>query len=229
MGMSEEEIQRWRDVLLTAPSDDARATILNQLRVQNRKQFLELCRGLAAHPPPSTQDLGLRMLGYHGDPDDDEADAIARAHLDDPALLKAALLALGAVAIPSTFPILLASAEDGHYLALRSATKQARTLEQRRQVLQLARRQIMSNDLQMRVQAVWALRQLSTAEEEERLLLEAARRFPDELIFAALRHATPGVLPALRTLLAQFPTGSAQYNDVTDAIQAIQTSYPDAT
>jgi hypothetical protein len=220
--MSEEDAQQWRRAILAAPDDVTRDAILNQLREQDRARFLTLSRALATQPPLPLQDLGLRMLGYYGDPNDSEADRIARAQLGNPPLRKAALLALGTVAITSTFPTLLAAADNGDYLALRSVTKQARTPEQRRQVLQLARQHIMSSDPQLRIQAVWALRRLSTVVHEERLLVEAARRFPDELIFAALRHASPDVLPALDSMLDQFPSGSAQYHDIADAIQDIR-------
>jgi len=99
---------------------------------------------------------------------------------------------------------------------------QARTAEQRHRVIELARRLLFAESPRLRTMAVRVLNGLSSPDQEEDLLLEAARRYHDEIVIGSLEEATPRVLPALRQMLADLRPGYAAAGDVERAIDALE-------
>src|SRR5258708_8500377 len=124
---------------------------------------------------PEVQGTALLLLGGNGAGDDPGAEAAAVAALHNAECRDAAWAALGRVATPATFPLLLAEAEAGSSWALRAAQAQARVGEQRQQVLELARCKLFADDVSMRERAMEALRAFSTPPAEEDLLFAAVR------------------------------------------------------
>src|SRR5260221_1300692 len=151
MRMRDQEIGQWRQKLLSTrePTLDE----LDRLRIQERDRYLTLCRALAWDSSASIRLIALRQLGYYGERNDSAAEAAALDAATDPAdpeVGNAALLALGTVATPRAFPTLLSVAVSGGYLGLEAAAKQARTPGQRESIVQLARRFVLSEDVQLR-------------------------------------------------------------------------------
>jgi hypothetical protein len=162
------------------------------------------------------------MLGYYGDRDDAVAEAAALAALRQPDEQSDALRALGTVGTNASFSALLPFAESGSVQGLAAALKQARTESERVRVLELAQRFILGEDFHLRMISLRCLQHLSQPEREEDLLVEAVRQHPDELVIAALKHATPRVLPALREIYASFPPESAEARDLAETLQELE-------
>ncbi len=198
---ADDSLEVWRQRIL-ADKEYGRGA-LEHLERENRQRFLEICRLLVGDVSPKVQRTALLLLAAKGDADDPAAEAAAVAALHNAECRDAAWAALGRVATPATFPLLLAEAEAGSSWALRAAQAQARVGEQRQQVLELARCKLFADDVSMRERAMEALRAFSTPPAEEDLLLAAVRRFSDESIFEALCFATPRVLPMLEEILAR--------------------------
>jgi hypothetical protein len=218
--MWDQEIDQWRQKLLSTrePTLDE----LDRLRNQERDRYLALCRALAWDRSPSIRLIALRQLGYYGERDDSAAEAAALDAAADPELRNAALLALGTVATPQAFPTLLAFAASGRYMGVEAAAKQARTPEQRESLVQLARRFVLAEDVQLRWRAVKTLRTFSTPLAEEQLLMEAARRYVDDFTISALGQASARVLPVLRALQSKAPAQSYLHADLSRAIATVQ-------
>jgi hypothetical protein len=113
-------------------------------------------------------------------------------------------------------------------MGVEAAAKQARTPQQRQQVLQIARRWALSPSLQMRWRVVKTLNTFSSPTEDEHLLLAMARHYADDFTLSALGRASLHALPALRALQADYPSTSAEYQDIAHAVQRLeQKSQPD--
>src|SRR5258708_24600536 len=81
-------------------------------------------------------------------------EAAAIEVLDDPEQRDVAFGVLGRKATPQVFPLLLTTAQHGETEALWAAARQARTAEQRQQVLEIARQQVLAEDARMRSRAL---------------------------------------------------------------------------
>lgn len=215
-----EELTHWQQLILADRVEAERS--LKRLAQEDHAHFMALCHRLLEQHDPEVQRLVLWRLGFQGEHDDARVTAIALAALEDPSQREAALIALRTVATPGAFPTLLSYAEAGYFLALKAAAWRARTEEQRDQVLAVARQQALSQNSQLREIAVRVIRTFSSPAKEEAPLLEAAQRYFDEFVFAALRHATVQVLPVLLEMRAQMRPGTAEHQDISKAIEAIQ-------
>jgi hypothetical protein len=162
---------------------------------------------LAQDTKPSVQRAAFRQLARRGDPNDPLVEAVALAMLEQPTQYELALRVLARTATPAAFLRLWQEAEAGSSKALVATAKQARTPEQRQQVLSLTRRWLLVEDLYQRQDALSALQTLSRVPQEEALLLEVAVRYQDDFISWALWDATPHALPALEALLQQNQPG----------------------
>jgi hypothetical protein len=220
MSLSEDEINQWQQIILANEVDADRS--LKRLGEENHEQFMALCHKLLKKSSPEVRRVVLRRLGFQGNHNDAFAEAIALAALEEPREREAALIALRRIATPAAFPALLRYAGSGYFLALKAAAWQAQTEEQRHQVLALARRQVLSETPHMREIAVRVIRTFSSPAAEEALLLEAAQRYFDEFVFGALRQATLQALPTLLGMQAKMRPRTAEYNDASRAIEALQ-------
>lgn len=189
---------------------------------EDSEQFAQLAIALARSPYPLVRVAALRLLGFYGRKDDKVAQDVAENNLGDAQTREEALRALGRVGTETAFAIVLTYAQEGNLRALWAAAEQARTKQQRDDIIQLARQFLLSNEVHLRMQALRCLRALSTIQADEDLLLKAAEQHPDELIFAAMRTASPAILPGLRRLRDRFPKGSAEYLDITDTIERVE-------
>lgn len=124
--------------------------------------------------------------------------------------------------LQEAFPVLYAASIGGERSALVGAARQARTETQRQQALQLSRVWLFSKIYAQRDEALRALRLLSTAQAEEDVLLQAYLTYGDELVVWAIGGASACMLPILRNLLARWPVGCAEYNDVRGAIRRLK-------
>lgn len=227
MVVSHYALTRWHSLLANKGDEHSGAAALRRLYRRDHERFVLLCRQLADDDLPTIKATALRMLGYYGEPEDTQAQSAALRALSDPATRDAALLALGKVGTAEAFPVLFHYASEGATpkgsdIALRGLVKRATTEEQRHRVLELSRRLVLAEDFQVRIAAVQALRAVSNPVAEEQLLLEAASRYPDETIFGALGHATTRILPELREMRSRFRPGTAQYQEMSRAIESIE-------
>lgn len=220
MDIPDAERQEW-ERRITADEKHA-GTLLRDLHQSDHPTFLAVCRALAGSQIVAARRLGLKLLGFHGDRDDPIGEQAARSALDMPDLRREALLALGTVGTTAAFEVLIRYTEAGDSHALRPTLRQARTQEQKQQLLELVRQFVLSDAFYLRTNALYCLQRLSTPTQEEDLLVEAVRRHPDELIFGALSAASGRVLQALEAIRQQFRPGSAEYMDASRAIQAIE-------
>ncbi len=217
---ADDALEVWRQRIL-ADEEYGRGA-LEQLERENRQRFVELCRSLAGDVVSTVQRSALLLLATNGEADDAAAEAVAIADLHNPDLRDAAWRALGRVATPTVFPLLLAEASAGSSEALHAAQAQARTGEQRAQVLELARRKLLADDFLMRERAMEVIRAFSTSAAEEDLLVEALERHSDESFLEAICFATPRVLPRLEELLKRIGSGYVESYGIARAIRIIQ-------
>jgi hypothetical protein len=157
-----------------------------------------------------------------GDRDDAVAEAKVRAAAGVPALRARALLALGTVGTPTAFPWLYALCSAGEKYALVASARQARTMLQRQQALELSRRWLLSEEYAQRDEALRALHLLSTAAAETAPLLRAYLAYGDEWVVRARGGASAYLLPILHLLLARWPADSAEYGEVVRAIRRLE-------
>jgi hypothetical protein len=231
--MQEYTIETLRQGILSNSIEEKRATTraFKQLAKDNHSQFLDMCYTLLQDPEIRVQFKVFGMLGWHGDRDDPIAEAAARKALSNPELRGRALLALGTVGTSATVPLLFEEAERDLKqpererrvkIALESLAKQARTEEDRRKALRLSREALLSEHYPLRDVALRALKILSTAADEEDLLLQAYRMYHDELVVWALGAASPHMLLILYELLAAVEPQYAEHKDIARAIDRIK-------
>lgn len=217
MDISDAERQAWEWRITT---DEQRAgAALRELHQSDYQTFLAICRALVGSQELAARRLGLELLGFYSDRDDPVGEQAARNALDTPDLRREALMAFGAVGTSSdAFAMLVGYVEAGDSRALRPALRQQRTRDQKQRLLGLARQFVPSDSLHLPTNVLYCLQRLSNPAQEEELLVEAARRHPDELIFSALSHASGRILHALEEIRERFPPGSAEYEDASSAI-----------
>lgn len=220
VAVSDADIRAWETRIVADQAEAVAA--LRQMNSDDHAGFLALCRALAQHGTPGVRRVALRLLADYGDRDDQIGQQVAEMALPDLDARVDAIRALGRLGTDTAFDVLKGYAQNGERHALLAAMLQARSDEQRREVVRLARQYVLRDDFHMRMIALRCLRTFSRPEVEEDLLIGAARRHPDELTFAALRSATARALPALYAMRSAFRPGSAQHGDVSRAIQAIE-------
>lgn len=221
VGRVDEELEGWKRRLREL-DDVAAFQALQHLDERDHAAFVGLSHQLLQDPALPIQEAALGALGELGDADDAIGEAAALRALDEPPLHEVALIALAKIATPAAFPLLLARAQAGDGWALRAVAWQARTAEQRQRVMELSRLLLFADSPRLRTMAVRVLNGLSSPDQEEDLLLEAARRYHDEIVIGSLEEATPRVLPALRQMLADLRPGTAEAGDVERAIDALE-------
>ncbi len=208
MPVEDDQIEPWRQNILV--DSDFGAQALRHLDDTDHERFVAICHTLVHDPSPVVGRVSLHLLGgSHGD-------------ADDPVTEAAAIGVLGRKATPQVFPLLLTTAQHGETEALWAAARQARTAEQRQQVLEIARQQVLAEDARMRSRALLALKWLASPAAEEDLLLVAAQRWHDPSVFAMLRAATPRVLPALYALQATLSAQDSVQQTVARTITFIE-------
>jgi hypothetical protein len=217
----DDELEQWKQRLRTLDFV-ASFHALKHIDEHDHAAFVDLCHQLLRDPTPSIQEAVLGALGHLGDPDDGIGEAAALRALDEPTLHDVALIALARIATPAAFPLLLAHAQVAGAWALRAVAWQARTAEQHQLVLELARQLLFAESRHIRTMAVRILTGLSRPDQEEDILLEAARRHMDEIVIASLGQATPRMLPAMRQILAEIGPGYAESKDLQRAIDALE-------
>ncbi len=184
---------------------------LDRLDKTQHAQFVAVCHVLLKDADRQIQKIALRKLGQRGDRDDVIAENEAIAALAQEDLHDTAIFALGTIGSDKVFPILFEYARSGNAEALSAVAKQARTDEQRRQVVRLARRGLFSPILAMRYNACEILQSLSNVLAEEHLYLASSEIFTDEFTIFALRAASAYALPRLQRMLRSYPPDSVQY------------------
>jgi hypothetical protein len=215
-----DDANSWQEAILHN-ADDARQG-LRLLNERDHASYICVARQLMQDADTTVRHEALLTWAFYGDPNDAEVEVVAIDALQIPELRNAALVALKQAGTPAAFPFLLSYASQGFEYALHAAAWQARTPQQRQQVLELARKQLFFKSARVRTMAVRVIRRLSSPEREEQLLLKAARRHLDEMVIYALRWASNDVLPALREMLAEIGPGYAESKDLAEAIATIE-------
>jgi hypothetical protein len=218
------DVARYRASLLSDDVIERRAIsrTLAELSMTQHADFVHLCRDLLDDSTLRVRREILWHLRRFGDSDDAVTEAKVVAALAVLALRARAVLGLGTVGTEAAFPMLYAASVDGEMFALEASARQARTPEQRQQVLRLSRVWLFSETYAQREEALRALRLLSTAQAEEDVLLRAYLTYGDELVVWAIGGASARMLPILRNLLRRWPVGCAEYNDVRGAIRRLE-------
>ena len=212
-----------------------------QMRNEQRVQWLALCHALAWDDDDVVRTFALRQLAFYGDNSDLEAEAAALdvlKHMPEKVrevapeyphritpqrhLQIAALLALGHVGGAAAFPILFARAQAGDEIALRNAAVQAHTLQQQKQIVELARKFLQADEFHLAYQGLQALWRFSTPEHEQSLLLAVARKSKFDIIIRMLGHGNPTILPAVRELLSELPPHTVQHKAALEAIEELE-------
>lgn len=210
----------WQELM--RGNESAAWDALVRLEREDHARFIALCHRLLSQPETALRRLALRGLAFRGDANDEIGEAAAVDALREPTLHNAAFAALATIATPASFPILLDYARAGYPLALRAATRQARTADDGGQVLAVARDLLFSDQEATRAMAVRVLCGRSSPEAEEDVLLRAMEQHPDEMVISALSRASPRVLPALQGALDRIGSGYAESTDLELAIEAVR-------
>lgn len=219
MDIAVDELMTWKQLILSDKYQGKPA--LDALDTTNHDHFVAVCRALLDDLSPIIRLVALMKLGQRGDRDDIVAQNGALQALNDEALRDTALFALGRVGTPEAFPLLFSSAVAGSSEALKAASKQVRTTEQRNRVLELAREDLCSYDLDLRDAALGVLMQHSTITAEQEVLLRSAEIFTDDFVFVALEHASGEILPRLYALREKYPFG-AEHKAIARTIARIE-------
>jgi hypothetical protein len=216
------ELARYRSRLLSDDRDVLRAAAQDfaQLAETHHARFLRLCYALLDEIAPHARVRAavLGQLRRRGDRDDPIAENKVLALLSVPELRRHALLALGTAGTAAAVPIVYEHCLAGELCALEAFAHQSRTPAQRDEALRLSREWLLSPIYRRRDEALWALRVLSTAEDEEETLVHAYQLYGDELVARALGSASARMLPFLYEHLRRLPVGCAEHGDIARAI-----------
>lgn len=219
MPLSQEELDQYRNNILT--DDRVARQQLTDLARNDHERFIELCYQLLHDPSEVVQRIILLLLGQQGDKHDSTAEVAALTALSHPKLQRWAFFALSRVATSAALPTLFLYAQKGTPYALEALNKQVITQEDIQQLLQLARHFLLSQEYQLREEALNILLKHSNAAAEEGLLLQAAQLYYDELVIHALGSASIQVLLDLKALLRTVPPGTAEYHDISRALEKL--------
>lgn len=219
MDIAEDELKTWKQLIFTDKWRGGPA--LDALDKANHEHFVAVCHALLGESSPIIRRVALAKLGQRGDQNDALAQQGAFQALKDKHLCGTALFALARVGTPEAFPVLVSYAAAGLHHALRAASQQARTIEQQKQVIDLSRDRLFSDDSQLRAAAVEVLMQHSTVAAEQDTLLRSAEMFTDDFVFDVLRHASAAALPRLYALSMKYASG-AEHKAIMQAIRHIE-------
>lgn len=229
----EDQLASWREQILHQQDEAYQAFKHMRGELKQRAHWLALCHALAWDRQDEVREFALRQVAASGEKDDAAAEAAAldvlraipeQAYYRTPArdLQTAAFMALGRAGTAAAFPVLYAHAQAGDDVALVHAAKQARTSEQRQQLVALARTFLQSGEFGRSYWGLFVLRRLSRPEREQELLLEVARKDRFDFIIHALGDASPTILPTVRELLAQTSPHTVQHEAALEAITKLE-------
>src|SRR5215469_2523560 len=184
MPLSQDEIDQYRNIILT--DDRVARQQLTHLARNDHERFIELCHQLLQDSSEVVQRIILLLLGQQGDKHDSVAEVSALAALSHPELQRWGFFALSRVATSAALPKLFFYAQKGTPHALEALNEQVTIDEDKKSLLQLARQLLLSQQYQIREEALNTLLKHSSATAEEDLLLKAAQLYYDELVINAL-------------------------------------------
>jgi hypothetical protein len=218
--ISQEEVEYYRSIILADEKKGGQQ--LARLARKDRATFLEACHHLLDDSSVRVRDTILFLLGHNGSEHDQIAEAKALEAVTVPELQEGASFALGRIASPGSFPLLFQYAQEGSSYALQALWRRVATEEDKQHLLQIARQHLLSPVYRLREEALSALQKYSSVAAEEDLLLRAARLYYDELVIGTLSEATERVVPALEELLGTVPANTAEYNDISSALERLK-------